>query len=143
MPITYTPNQWQATAVPPAGDTGADHTRMAAPYNRGLVHLITYLMHTQPGRDFMHSLIPGQSANPAGGIHDAVSVQPLLLAEYARFGVVGAAADALVGAHLAGFQWVNDVLNRAQHEVVYKQHLAAVSWFLWEEGQGPMFSLGW
>lgn len=133
----YVPNDWKT-----AGDSLADNTKMVAPYNTGLLHLINYLMHTEAGRTFMHGLIPGQNG------HTAATIRPLLLAKYATFNVGGAQAEALVGAHLAGFDWIavrndpNPAL-RAEQELIYKQHLAAVSWFLWEEGQGPMFSLGW
>lgn len=131
----YVPDDWKT-----ARDSGADNTKMAAPYDTGLLHLINYLMHTERGRNFMHGLIPGQN-----GQTDA-SVRAALLDKYLTFNVSGPAAEALVGAHIAGFAWVAAAPNSAardQQELVYKQHLAAVSWFLWEEGQGPMFSLGW
>ena len=131
----YIPNVWQA-----AGDTLADNTKMVPPYDKGILHLMAYLTHTLEGRTFMHSLIPGVD----GQTNDTVKVA--LLAKFATFNVTGPAAEAMVGAHISGFAWVAAPANsaaRAEQEAVFKQHTAAVSWFLWEESQGPMFPMLW
>jgi hypothetical protein len=136
---SYIPNAW-----PDAGDTGADATKMVAPFNTGLLHLMNHLMHTKTGRIFMHSLIPGQNG------HTAQSIRQPLLDKFAEFGVTGPVTEALIGAHIAGFAWADgfnaipkDTAKMEQQEAIFKQHTSAVAWFLWEESQGPMFSLGW
>lgn len=131
----YIPGVWDK-----AGDTGAQMTEMKPEFRNGLLHLINYMMHTQNGRIFMHSLIPGKDG------HTIESVREPLLKKYAEFNVTGASAEALIGAHIAGFAWVdvrNDPDKRAVQENIFNQHVAAISWALWEESQGPMFSLGW
>lgn len=136
---SYFPNAW-----PNAGDTGAVASKMQAPFNTGLFHLMSYLMHTLEGRTFMHGLAPGKGSNTV------TSIRQPLLDKFAVYGVTGPAAEALIGAHIAGFAWV-DAFNEtprntqkmAEQEIIFKQQTSGVAWFLWEEGQGPMFSLGW
>ena len=135
----YLPGVW-----PDAGDTGANPGNMTAPFKTGLLHLINYLMHTKDGRTFMHGLIPGKGTNTVE------SIRPTLIDKYSQFNVTGPAAEALIGAHIAGFAWADaygaqpqDTVKMAQQENIFKQHVAAISWALWDESQGPMFSLGW
>jgi hypothetical protein len=147
LEIFYKPDDWKP-GPQGAGESGVDNTRMRAPYNTGLLHLINYLMHTQAGRDFMHSWIPGKNGETAQ------SIRAPLLQKFGQFGVVDSRiTESLIGAHVAGFSWVDafshvnpanrDPVKMAQQETIFNQHVAAISWFLWEESQGPMFSLGW
>lgn len=134
---SYMPNAWKT-----AGDSGARNEAMQPPFNSGLLHLINYLMHTPEGRTFMHDLRPGKLGQTTE------SIQAPLFAKFAKYNVKGAAAEALLGAHIAGFAWVDafeaqDEPKQAQQETIFNQHVAAISWFLWEESSGPLFSLGW
>jgi hypothetical protein len=124
-----------------AGDTGAEHTKMVAPFNTGLLHLINYMLYTLPGRKWMHAL------DPAKGLQEA-HIRTELKRKFAEFGVDDGAHEPLIGAHLAGFAWIaahkaGDVPERDKQEAAYKMNVAAISWFLWEQGSGELFPLGW
>jgi hypothetical protein len=126
-----------------AGDTLADRLRMQPPFQNGLLHLVYYLLYTLPGREYMHAWVPG-----VGGKSEADVRAELSRRFSTEFGVTDAAQEAMIGAHIAGFAWIaanasGNTQERNKQEAVYKQNLAAVSWFLWEQGAGELFPLGW
>ena len=65
-----------------------------------------------------------------------------------EYNVSPAASAALISVHFAGLGWVDahnagQIELRNQHEAAFKQSMAAVAWLMWEDGSGPLFSLGW
>jgi hypothetical protein len=132
------PDDWKE-----AGDTLANHLKMIPAFQNGLLHAVYWLFYTLEGRTFMHSLRPAKD-----GSTDAAVAAALRTKFTNEFAVPAGAQDALVGAHIAGFRWLdahanNDIPERNKQESIYQQNVAAVSWFLWEQGAGELFPLGW
>jgi len=134
----YRPDIW-----PQAGDTGADHEGMNAPYNKGILHLVHWQVYTLAGREYFHYWVPGKN-----GLTEA-DVRAELQRKFGEeYNVTGAAQEAMIGAHLSGWAWVDAfnrgaVAERDAHETTFKQYMAAVTWALWEDGVGPLFPLAW
>ncbi len=134
----YRPEIWRS-----AGDTSADRKNMLDGFQNGLLHLVYYLLYTEAGREYMHEWVPGEK----GKTEEAVRVE-LKRKFREEFAVDDGAQEAMIGAHLAGFAWIaaykaNNIAERDKQQAIYKQNLAAVSWFLWEQGSGDLFPLGW
>ncbi len=142
----YKPNAWKT-----AKDSLADHMKMDGPFQNGLLHLIYYLLYTEEGRKFMHNLIPGQPPIDGGDANTDAFVRTELKKKFTSFRVDPSVHEALIGAHFAGFAWIAahskvggaDIPERDKQEAIYKQNIAGVSWFLWEQGSEEVFPLGW
>jgi hypothetical protein len=86
-----------------------------------------------------------------GQLDDAVreaAIRKTLNAAFATFNVLGPSADSLVEAHLAAVRWTLEnkaanIGNRDVQESLYMQHMAAVTWWMWEESAKDNFSLPW
>jgi len=136
----YRPDIW-----PLAGETGAQRLGMNEPYQTGILHLVYWQVYTKEGREYFHYWVPGQNKLTEADVR----------AELERkfgeeFNVTGAAQEAMIGAHISGWAWV-DAYNKGSAakaerdalEATFKQYMAAVTWALWEDGVGPLFPLAW
>lgn len=138
-----------------AGDVPLVLTNLALPYQKGLLHLVYWMIYSQAGRDFLHENWPGKTVR--GVVVTDAAMHAALKAKFDEYHLDQGARTALTGAHLAGVQWVDaydkkrngalapaaaDALM-ATAEAAFQQNMAAVSWLLWEQGTGELFPLGW
>lgn len=125
-----------------AGSTNADRQGMNEPYKGGLLHLVYYFVYTSGGRNWLHFRTPNKNG------YTEATVRSELTSLMNDYRISGQIQQAVIGAHLAGSAWVQaneagDAVERDKQEAIFKQHTSAISWFLWEEGSGPLFPLFW
>lgn len=123
------------------GTVTVDRTRLDPKYQKGLLALLYWLTYEEGGRALAH-------ANRFDQGRTEQDIRQELSTEFRKFNVLGPAADALIEAHLAAVRWTEE--NKAKNfgkrqtqEELYMQHMAAVTWWLWEESAGDNFSLPW
>jgi hypothetical protein len=131
------PKHWQE-----AGDAPANRSALRNDVQKGLLHLVYYFIYTLEGRTFLHT------QRPEANVRTVADVRAEVAKKCNAFGVTGPAQEAIIASHLAGHAWVEahktgNLLERDKQEGIYKQNLSAVSWYLWEEGAGTLFPLGW
>jgi hypothetical protein len=123
-----------------------DRTDLKDPYRKSLLALLYWLVYEKDGRDLVH-----RTRFEPSLLNDAVreaAIRKELKEAFSAFNVLGQAADSLVEAHLAAVRWTlenkaENMGNRDVQESLYMQHMAAVTWWMWEESAKDNFSLPW
>ena len=124
-----------------AGTAEIDRSALLDRFQAGLLHLVYWVIYDKEGRDFLR-------ANRPSDILSEAQVRADLKSKFEEYNVIGAAQEAMIAMHFAGLAWVDafnagDTAERDKQEAIFKQQLAAITWFLWEEGTGPLFALPW
>jgi hypothetical protein len=128
--------------TPGAQPLGAD--------GKTLLRLLYWLTYTADGRQFLRANItfgPNAVAEP--------QIRANLTAQFAAFNVVNAVIlEAMIQTHLAADRWIeanqqvvagdaSKVAVRDTQELIYKQNLSVVTWWLWQDALNHEFSMLW